>query len=221
MRTGNQADVFRDFEPSDERPRRLREHSDFRRADRQRDRRFNRRAEGSPVSAFKPDGTSTARTGIFDSLTVVMNFFQPSSSARFKPMPNKPSMMSVGQASRLSPSETKESETGGTPVLRWNSASAATGSVAFSKTILRSFKNSLRGAGVVAVVALAGENQNHVAGAGESAGAVRAIFSPTRRMTSASVWPEAQVARSHSRIWAMVTTGTGMIFTVYDLQWLD
>jgi hypothetical protein len=51
---------------------------------------------GSPVSAFKPDGTSTASTGIFDSLTVAINFFQPSSSGRFKPTPNKPSMMSAG-----------------------------------------------------------------------------------------------------------------------------
>ena len=51
---------------------------------------------GSPVSAFKPDGTSTAKMGIPDRLTVSMNFFQSSVSGRLRPMPNKPSMISAG-----------------------------------------------------------------------------------------------------------------------------
>ncbi len=37
----------------------------------------------------------------------------------------------------------------------------------------------------------------------------RAIFLPTRRMTSSSVWPEAHVAFSQSRICATLMTGTG------------
>ncbi len=94
---GSQAHVFRDFEPSDKRPRVLREQTDFRRADGHCDRRFNRRPRcGSPVSAFKPDGTSTAKMGIPDRLTVSMNFFHPPASGRLSPMPNSPSMINAG-----------------------------------------------------------------------------------------------------------------------------
>ena len=166
----------------------------------------------SPVSVFRPDGTSTARTGIFDSLTAAMNFFQPSSSARFKPMPNKPSIMRVGQASCLS-------ETGWKPV-------HFVCVIALEKFCQRRFwihhvqqdnfsvgQKFLCGAGVIAVMALAGEDQNRVAGTSEFAGA-GGDFWPTRRMTPASVWPVAQVARSHSRIWARLTTGTGMACSV-------
>ena len=44
VRTGNQADVVRDFEPADERPRVGREQTGLRRADGQGDGGFNRRA---------------------------------------------------------------------------------------------------------------------------------------------------------------------------------
>ena len=120
VRTRNQANVSGDFEPPDKRPRVVREQPGFRRADGQRDRGFNRRAGRCGVAGV---GVQAGRhvhgqTGIFDSLTAAMNFFQPSSSGRFKPMPNRPSIIKAGQASRLSPSETEMSETGGTPVLR-------------------------------------------------------------------------------------------------------
>jgi hypothetical protein len=44
----------------------------------------------------------------------------------------------------------------------------------------------------------------------------RATRLPTRRMTSASVWLLAQVARSHSRICEMLMTGTDMAL-VYEI----
>jgi hypothetical protein len=122
-----------------------------------------------------------------------MNFFQPSSSGRFKPMPNKPSMISAG---------------------RVRSAASSFKQIGFRVGQRRALRRGARpkfprGAGVVAVVAFAGENQNQIARR-VSCSARRAIFLPTRRMTSASVWPAAQVALSHSRIWAMLMTGTGM-----------
>ena len=101
----------------------------------------------SPVSAFKPDGTSTARTGIFDSLTAAMNFFQPSVERTVKPDAEQ----AVNDERRFLQQR---------PFQRRQ--------IGFGRGEVEHFRRGgpvekfPRGAGVVAVVAFAGENQDRV-----------------------------------------------------------
>jgi tRNA-splicing ligase RtcB len=53
-----------------------------------------------PVSALRPEGTSTDSTGRPDWLIVSIRVFQGPSNGRFKPMPNRPSIIHLGRARR-------------------------------------------------------------------------------------------------------------------------
>ena len=159
MRTRNQADVVRDFEPADERPRVLREQTGFGRADGQRDRRFNRRARRC---GFAGVGVQTGR-----------HVHRQNRNSRpvdrlddFFPI--------VGQ--RPVKSDAEQAVNDQRRFLRQRLFQLR--QIAFGRDDVEHFdaafvQKFLRGAGVIAVVALAGKNQNGVIGPRELQRALR------------------------------------------------
>ena len=159
MRTGNQAHVVRDFEPADKRPRVVREQTGFRRADGQRDRRFNRHARRHGIAGVGiQTGRHVHRQNGNSRLVDRPDDFLPIVGQR----PVKPDAeQAVNDQRRFlkqRPLEFRQIVLGRGDVERFNAAAA---------------QKFPRGAGVVAVVALAGENQNRIAGPRELQRALR------------------------------------------------
>ncbi len=112
---------------------------------------------GSPVSAFNPDGTSTASTGKRAALTRSIKLIHPGPSGRFRPMPNRPSTTNAGRDASSASSFARS--VGG--FRHVEHLDPAVGQV---------FAGA---AGIVAVMAFAGEDQDQVPGLRQLEGAAR------------------------------------------------
>ena len=159
MRTRNQADVVRDFEPADKRPRVVREQTGFRRADGQRDRRFHRHARrrGFAGVGIQAGGHVHRQNGNSRPVDSLDEFFPIVGQRPVKPDAEQ----AVNDQRRF---------------LRQRLFKFR--QLVFGRSDVEGFdaapgQKFPRGAGVVAVVALAGENQNRVAGPRELQRALR------------------------------------------------
>ena len=153
MRTRSQAHVVRDFESADERPRVLREQTGFRRADGQRDRRFNRRARRC---GFAGVGVQTGRhvhrqNGNPRPVDRLDEFF-PIVGQRPVKSNAEQTVNDQRRFLRQRLFEFRQIVFGRDDVEHFDAA------------VVQKF---LRGAGVIAIVAFAGQNQNCVAGTRE------------------------------------------------------
>ena len=150
---------------------------------------------GLPVSASRPDGMSTARTGTSEALTAANNWIHSGERSRSRPVPKTPSTMRTGRRGEASWAARSERAWAGLKALiGLSSRSATKGTAARTSSPLCPRPASI----------------TTRSPARDIARIFDATRSPTRAITSFSRAPPAQEAFSQASICPAVRTGTGM-----------